>query len=370
MSENNLTTLVPPKFLPEEFCAKGKEGSDYIYPPITSPDNMISTLDQGFPYLQEVKPTEGGAVVQRQEFNGFFRWLSQILSYMNYGGLFTFNAENINGYPKGALLWCESNKSFQYSLKDNNKANFVTNPSYINDGVNWSQVFQGNLNFTPVQQGGGAGQSANKVYIGWSPTDNALKAQVDITDLGIFPTQNNPGVFVKNNIVNIFTQQQAIGNNNDVILIPSTGLAGNVPACPTKFGIKLGWDGAHLRYMVNNDAGVTQPLVTLSEVPGLNNKSWQYINGFTNNVNYTNSHNYPVDVCVTCVATCTNATELSGAYIMINDNLSIISAYTPTTTAGSNVSCQFNFILPPGSRFQLLGINRTKFGYLIGTWLI
>jgi len=38
------------------------------------------------------------------------------------------------------------------------------------------------LPFTPVQQGGGAGQAANKIYIGWSGAD--LKAQVDGTDLG------------------------------------------------------------------------------------------------------------------------------------------------------------------------------------------
>lgn len=36
-------------------------------------------------------------------------------------------------------------------------------------------------NFFPVQQGGGAGQSANKIYIGW---DGGLRAQVDNVDLG------------------------------------------------------------------------------------------------------------------------------------------------------------------------------------------
>jgi hypothetical protein len=39
------------------------------------------------------------------------------------------------------------------------------------------------LGFTPVQQGGGAGQvSSNKVYIGWTGTE--LKAQVDTYDQG------------------------------------------------------------------------------------------------------------------------------------------------------------------------------------------
>jgi hypothetical protein len=46
------------------------------------------------------------------------------------------------------------------------------------------------LGFTPAQQGGGIGQIANKVYIGWSTPDR-LKATVDTTDLGnfVFDTQ-------------------------------------------------------------------------------------------------------------------------------------------------------------------------------------
>lgn len=42
-----------------------------------------------------------------------------------------------------------------------------------------------NLGFAPVQQGGGAGQSTSKVYIGWAGSAG-LKAQVDGTDLGSF----------------------------------------------------------------------------------------------------------------------------------------------------------------------------------------
>lgn len=41
---------------------------------------------------------------------------------------------------------------------------------------------QQNLGFFPVQQGGGAGQLTNKIYLGWS--GSAIKAQVDATDMG------------------------------------------------------------------------------------------------------------------------------------------------------------------------------------------
>lgn len=43
---------------------------------------------------------------------------------------------------------------------------------------------QPNLGFTPVQQGGGTGQGANKVYIGWATDASGLKAQANNTDLG------------------------------------------------------------------------------------------------------------------------------------------------------------------------------------------
>lgn len=41
---------------------------------------------------------------------------------------------------------------------------------------------QAKLGFTPVQQGGGAGQEGQKIYIGWSPS--GLKAQADALNLG------------------------------------------------------------------------------------------------------------------------------------------------------------------------------------------
>ena len=53
-------------------------------------------------------------------------------------------------------------------------------------GTLWAALYSKfNIGFTPVQQGGGAGQSSNKVHIGWGGSAG-LKAQVDGTDLGSF----------------------------------------------------------------------------------------------------------------------------------------------------------------------------------------
>lgn len=46
----------------------------------------------------------------------------------------------------------------------------------------YSKMGDGSSLFSPVQQGGGTGQSTNKIYLGWSGSN--LKAQVDSTDLG------------------------------------------------------------------------------------------------------------------------------------------------------------------------------------------
>ncbi len=50
---------------------------------------------------------------------------------------------------------------------------------------------QAALGFTPVQQGGGAGQGVNKVYLGWDNT--SLRCQVDGLDLGrVWTTHGSP----------------------------------------------------------------------------------------------------------------------------------------------------------------------------------
>ncbi len=61
---------------------------------------------------------------------------------------------------------------------------------------------QDNLGFTPVQQGGGSGQAANKVFIGWS--GSRLKGQVDSSDLGnIVFDSNLPPDFITGSVQDV-----------------------------------------------------------------------------------------------------------------------------------------------------------------------
>lgn len=58
-----------------------------------------------------------------------------------------------------------------------------------------SDVGLGNVgNYVAVQQGGGIGQAANKIYLGWG-TDGRLRFTVDSSDQGTIYSTNNPPPF-------------------------------------------------------------------------------------------------------------------------------------------------------------------------------
>lgn len=138
--ENALAAAVyPDYFLVEQFCNAGTINIDYVIPPVTTTDPAAASLETGAPPLQQVKPSLGGAVFPRQQYNGALRLLSNILAFMNKGNLFTFNTSNAAGYSNGAVLWDYATNKFVVSLKNNNTANFVANPNLIND-VDWAFV--------------------------------------------------------------------------------------------------------------------------------------------------------------------------------------------------------------------------------------
>ena len=127
----------PDYFLPEQFCNSGVQSIDYVIPPVTSADPAAASLETGAPPLQQVRPSLGGAVFPRQQYNGALRLLSNILTYLNKGGEFTFDPKNTAGYALDAVLYDYASKRYVVSLKDNNTANFVTNPTLINN-VDWA----------------------------------------------------------------------------------------------------------------------------------------------------------------------------------------------------------------------------------------
>lgn len=136
---NLLAAQNPDYFLPEQFCAAGVNLVDYVIPPTTSLDPKVASLDTGAPPLQQVKPLEGGAAFPRKEYNGILRVLSNMLTFLNKGGEFTFNTDNTSGYSAGAVLFDYATNRYVVSLHDANTANFVTNPTLIN-GIDWKYI--------------------------------------------------------------------------------------------------------------------------------------------------------------------------------------------------------------------------------------
>lgn len=114
--------------------------------PSTTPSLSVVNQPDGFPLYQKLPYGDANyTAVKEEEMNGVLNFYTNILYQLGQGLFFTFDANlaaTTGGYAQGAVLWCESNQTFQISLIDNNLANFVTTPSYINDGINWQSITQ------------------------------------------------------------------------------------------------------------------------------------------------------------------------------------------------------------------------------------
>jgi hypothetical protein len=75
--------------------------------------------------------------------------------------------------------------------------------------------YQPSLGFTPVQQGGGAGQSINKVFIGYRPDTGDVGIQVDEFDFGKIWTESNFNPALYQLLLNFTPVQQGGGAGQD-----------------------------------------------------------------------------------------------------------------------------------------------------------
>lgn len=112
----------------------------------TTSAQSIASFTLGIPAIYSIPPKQGGKLVERGDINGI-GWIgTNFQKFCQDGGIVTFNQNyaslaNVNGYSKGAILanYTESEGLyFVMSLKDNNKDNFITNPSCITNDINSS----------------------------------------------------------------------------------------------------------------------------------------------------------------------------------------------------------------------------------------
>lgn len=138
------TTIDTPKVLRTPFASQG----DFNEVPQTNDQTQgLVSVAYGFPPITSLSvETEGGIPPKRRDMNGALNLLSTHNFSSQNGGIYTFNqdvSDAIGGYAKGAVLgYVDSNGDYfnLVSLKNNNTANFNTNPSYIGDGVNWKKI--------------------------------------------------------------------------------------------------------------------------------------------------------------------------------------------------------------------------------------
>ncbi|MDP9653638.1 UNVERIFIED_ORG: phage-related tail fiber protein [Pseudomonas putida] len=144
--------------------AFGIGGSGIVVPADTNLDTVI--LGGHYRVLTGGNIPSGGEYSPMLVITGSDVCAQIIISYLS-GTIFSRGASGIGGTPV-----------FTEWVSNWNTRNF--DPA----------AYQSALGFTPVQQGGGIGQGASKIFLGWS--DTGLKVTVDSTDLGGIALLNAP----------------------------------------------------------------------------------------------------------------------------------------------------------------------------------
>lgn len=215
-------------------------------PETTPTGQGIPSFRDLFPFITQVDPDAGGVMVERSWMNALFNLLGQHAFFQQSGCVYPWqdtlnyitgshvkgsdDVEYIALQPSGPDVSGvgakdpaqQANRAYWVSLASFVSGDFVLNSRRVIAGTgltgggplsadvtlaakltdsvsstdsttaasakavktayDLANSKQANLGFTPVQQGGGAGQKGQKIYIGWSPS--GLKAQADVLDLG------------------------------------------------------------------------------------------------------------------------------------------------------------------------------------------
>lgn len=215
-------------------------------PETTPTGQGVPSFRDLFPFITQVDPDAGGVMVERAWMNALFNLLGQHAFFQQSGCIYPWQAtlnyiggshvkgsddvEYIALQPSGPDVsgagvkdpTLEANRNYWISLSSFVSGDFVPDSRRVIAGTGMTgggplsadvtlavkltdsvsstdsttaasakavktaydlaNSKQANLGFTPVQQGGGAGQEGNKIYIGWSAA--GLKAQADALDLG------------------------------------------------------------------------------------------------------------------------------------------------------------------------------------------
>lgn len=188
--------------------------ADTVQIPETTPTGQgIPSFRDLFPFITQVDPDAGGIMVERAWMNALFNLLGQHTFFQQSGCVYPWQAtlnyiagshvkgsddvEYIALQPSGPDVSGtgakdpaqQANRAYWVSLVSFVSGDFVPDSRRVIAGTGLtgggplSSDVTLALSYTPVQQGGGAGQNNTKVYIGSAGT-SGLKAQQGTTDLG------------------------------------------------------------------------------------------------------------------------------------------------------------------------------------------
>lgn len=188
--------------------------ADTVQIPETTPTGQgIPSFRDLFPFITQVDPDAGGVMVERAWMNALFNLLGQHTFFQQSGCVYPWQAtlnyiagshvkgsddvEYIALQPSGPDVSGtgakdpaqQANRAYWVSLVSFVSGDFVPDSRRVIAGTGLtgggplSSDVTLALSYTPVQQGGGAGQNNTKVYIGSAGT-SGLKAQQGTTDLG------------------------------------------------------------------------------------------------------------------------------------------------------------------------------------------
>ena len=158
--------------------ASGALAADVSVVPLTTTLAGRASLTTGFPPENFIPVGSGGVPPYGADQNGIIQQLTAWSRWLSGGGPLPFDATFAaasGGYPKGALIASGDLTHAWLSTIEENVANPDTG------GAGWTEVLYSS--YVAVHQGGGIGQLANQVFIGWSGA-YGLKVTVDATDLG------------------------------------------------------------------------------------------------------------------------------------------------------------------------------------------
>lgn len=108
------------------------------------PDNATGTnrasMQEGWNDITSTPIDDGGVPPNRTDFNGLGYLATLALLFIKQGGYVTYDSNEsaaLGGYPKGAVLWVESNGVPQYAVRST-VANNTNNPA--NDMTGWEKL--------------------------------------------------------------------------------------------------------------------------------------------------------------------------------------------------------------------------------------